>query len=251
MYIIPGTPLEVSSTQVRGLLPQRQGVEYLPQGVYAYILQHRLYGARPNLLWLRTQAYQYLKEKRIPHVQGTEQEAVRLAERWGQSVEDAAEAAICHDITKKLERDDQLRLCSEYGIMIDDMERASEKLLHAKTGAVFAQNLFGLSDTVADAIRWHTTGRAGMTTLQQIIYLADYIEPHRAGFDGLAELRQAAYTDLDQAMELGMRMTLQDVRARGYVSHQDTLTGHAWFMQRLKDKGLAPVRAPGIDDTIE
>jgi nicotinate-nucleotide adenylyltransferase len=90
-----------------------------------------------------------------------------------------------------------------------------------------------------------------MTTLQQIIYLADYIEPHRAGFDGLAELRPAAYTDLDQAMELGMRMTLQDVRARGYVSHQDTLTGHAWFMQRLKDKGLAPVRAPGIDDTIE
>jgi nicotinate-nucleotide adenylyltransferase len=251
LYIIPGEPVEVSSTQLRALLPQRQGVEYLPEGVYSYILQHRLYGARPNFLWLRTAAYAYLKEKRIPHVQGTEQEAIRLAERWGLSTEDAAEAAICHDITKKLELDDQLRLCDKYGIMIDDMERVSEKLLHAKTGAVFAQDLFGLSDTVADAIRWHTTGRAGMTTLQQIIYLADYIEPHREGFDGLEELRQAAYTDLDQAMELGMRMTLQDVRARGYESHPDTLTGHAWFMQRLADKGIAPIHAPGVDDNIE
>jgi hypothetical protein len=52
-------------------------------------------------------------------------------------------------------------------------------------------------------------------------------------------------------MELGMRMTLQDVRSRGYESHPDTLTGHAWFMQRLADKGIAPIHAPGVDDNIE
>jgi nicotinate-nucleotide adenylyltransferase len=248
VLLLAGKPVEVSSSQVRSLLPQRQGRELLPPAVYGYIVRTGLYGARPDLAWLRQEAHRFLKPTRVPHVLGTEQEAVRLAKRWGLSPEQAAEAAICHDITKRLEREEQLRLCDKYDIMIDDYERASEKLLHSKTGAALTQDLFGLDEEVIQAIRWHTTGRPDMTDLQKIIYLADYIEPNRADFDGLEELRKTAYEDLDAAMELGMRMSLAEVAQRGYAPHENTVTGHAWYLARLREKGKVPVHAEGIPD---
>lgn len=251
ILLIKGDPLEISSTELRAALQSRGGRQYLPEAVYEHILRHRLYGAKPEFSWLREKAHAHLKPKRVPHVKGTEQEAVRLAKRWGLSREDAAEAAICHDITKRLGLEEQLRLCAQYDIMADGYETVSEKLLHAKTGAELAKDLYGLSDTVAEAIRWHTTGRAGMDTLQQIIYLADYIEPTRSGFEGLEELRKAAYEDLDAAMELGLRMSLVDVASRGYVPHEDTIRAHAWFLEKLQNKEAMPVHAEGVPDTIE
>lgn len=251
ILLLAGEPLEVSSTEVRGALKERRGREQLPEKVYEYILRRGLYGARAEFSWLRERAHAYLKPKRVPHVLGTEEEAVRLAKRWGEQSEDAAEAAICHDITKRLGLEEQLRLCERYGIMADDYESVSEKLLHAKTGAEFAGDLFGLSPRVKEAIRWHTTGRAGMDTLQKILYLADYIEPTRAGFTGLEELRRAAYADLDAAMELGLRMSLEDVTSRGNLPHSDSAEAQKWFLRELKKKGVSPIHVDGIPDPEE
>ena len=251
VYIIPGEPVEVSSTRVRALLKERRGRGLLPDAVYSYIIRKRLYGAKPDLCWLRMQAYAYLKPKRIPHVQGVEAEAVKLADRWGTSAEDAAEAAICHDITKKIEREDQLRLCDKYGIITDNTERASDKLMHAMTGAALAGELFGLSDAVKNAIRWHTTGRPCMTPLEKITYLADYIEPNRFGFDGLEELRHTCYVDLDAAMELAMRMSLDEVLGKGQAPQQNTVSGWRYYRSILQQRGIEPVRAAGIPDEIE
>ena len=251
IFILRGEPLEISSSEVREELAIRQGRELVPETVYSYIIQRRLYGARPELAWLRDAAYAYLKPKRIPHVQGAEEEAVRLAERWGESVDDAAEAAICHDITKKYPLEEQLRLCLSYGIQPDNYEAVSEKLLHAKTGAELAGFLFGLSEPVKSAIRWHTTGRPGMSPLEKIMYLADYIEPGRSGFDGLAELRRAAYEDLDLAMELGLRMSLLEVTGRGNRSHEHSIQAHEEALSALREKGLSPARAEGIPDTVD
>ncbi len=251
ILLIEGNPLEVSSTELRHALGLRGGRDLLPEAVYEYIIRHRLYGAKPEFSWLREKAHAHLKPKRVPHVLGTEQEAISLAKRWGLSAEDAAEAAICHDITKRLGLEEQLRLCARYGIMADNYESVSEKLLHAKTGAELAQDLFGLTDEVAEAIRWHTTGRAGMNELQQIIYLADYIEPTRSGFEGLEELRKAAYEDLDGAMELGLRMSLGDVIARGNLPHEDTLHARQYFLKRLRNKGAEPIHVDGVPDDIE
>lgn len=250
VYVIPGEPVEISSTELRAALPERGGRELLPDAVYAYIIQKRLYGAKPEFAWLRGRAEKYLKPKRVAHVRGVEQEAVKLARRWDADEGDAAEAAICHDITKALERGEQLRLCEKYAIMTDELEKASEKLLHAKTGAAFAADRFGLSDDVALAIRFHTTGRPGMTKLEMITYLADYIEPGRNGFDGLEELRRSAYEDLDLAMELGMRMSLDEVRGKGYPAHFNTVEGQRWYLNNLRRRGLEPVHAAGIPDTI-
>ena len=56
-----------------------------------------------------------IRAKRVPHVMGVEEEAVRLAKFWGADPELALHAAILHDCTKYLELDDQLRLCRQYG----------------------------------------------------------------------------------------------------------------------------------------
>lgn len=250
VYVIPGEPVTVSSTELRKVLKERGGADRIPDGVYSYIIRKRLYGARPDFPWLREKAYAYLKPSRVSHVRGVEEEALRLAERWGADSGEAAEAAICHDITKALDREAQLRLCEKYAIMTDEYEKVSEKLLHAKTGAALAADLYGLSEDVALAIRFHTTGRPGMSRLEMITYLADYIEPGRNGFDGLPELRRASYEDLDLAMELGMRMSLHEVRGKGYPAHINTVEGQRWYLNSLRRKCLEPVRAAGIPDRV-
>ena len=235
--IIRSTPFPAASTDIRELLRSRGGVELLTDEAYAYIIRKRLYGAEVNLAWLREKGYAMLKPKRIPHVAGCEQEAVSLARRWGADESLAAEAAILHDCTKKAVREEQLELCKHYGIVPDEIEAASEKLMHAKTGAAVAETEFGCCAAVVDAIRWHTTGKADMTLLEKIIYMADYIEPTR-DFEGVDALRALAYEDLDRAMLLGLDMSLEDIRAQGNPVHPNTQAARAWFQSKLQEKEL-------------
>ena len=228
IHCISLAAVPTSSTDVRSLLPERRGREALPEEVYAYVIRHRLYGAQPDFAWLREQAYAMLKPKRVPHVRGCEQEAVRLARRYGADEALAAEGAILHDITKKLDLPEQLRLCEKYGIVIDEMERQSSKLLHARTGAAVAKDRFGVCDEVCEAIRWHTTGKADMSLLEKILYLADYIEPTR-DFEGVEALRKLAYEDLDEAMCLGFRMSLEDLKHYGVPPHRNTVEALSWL----------------------
>ena len=109
-----------------------------------------------------------------------------------------------------------------------DMEQVAVKLLHSKTGACIAKYIFGESDEVYDAIFWHTTGKADMTLMEKILYMADYIEPNR-NFDGVEELRAMAYTDLDKAMLMGIEATIEDMLERGNPIHKNTQQAQAWF----------------------
>ena len=233
--IIRSAPFPAASSDIRDLLRRRAGRELLTEDVYAYIIRRRLYGAKVDFAWLREKSYAMLKPARIPHVQGCEAEAVRLARRWGADEELAAEAAILHDCTKKAKRPEQLALCERYGVVPDELERESEKLMHAKTGAAVAEREFGCAREVVDAIRWHTTGKAGMTLLEQIIYMADYIEPTR-DFEGVEPLRALAYEDLDRAMLLGLEMSLEEIAEQGNPVHPNTLAARAWFEQIVKEK---------------
>ena len=230
IVILPHEPLEMSSSDIRERLKVRLGSELLDDGVYSQIIRCRYYDAQPELSWLREKSYACLKPKRIAHVAGCESEAVKLAMRWGEDPETAAEAGILHDITKKLNLDEQLILCEKYGIINDNLELNSPKLLHAKTGAALARDLFGVSDRVYEAIRWHTTGKPDMTTLEKIIYLADYIEPTR-DFEGLDKLRALAYEDLDKAMALGLEMSLEEIRRQNVEPHRASLEAYLWYSQ--------------------
>ena len=179
---------------------------------------------------LRREAYAYLKKKRIPHVQGCEKEAVLLAERYGADPTKAAVAAILHDITKKLDLTNQLLLCDRYGIICDKFEKRSASLLHSKTGACMARDLFGIDQDIFDAIWWHTTGKPAMSLLEKVIYLADYIEPTR-DFDGIERLRREAYADLDCAMALGLKMSMEELKARGADIHPVSLEAYQYYKE--------------------
>ena len=233
--IIRSEPLPAASSDIRQLLRQRQGVELLGDAEYAYIIRKRLYDAKVSFPWLREKAYAMLKPNRIAHVRGCEQEAVALAKRWGADAEDAAEAAILHDCTKKARLQEQLSLCRNYGVRPDALERRNEKLLHAKTGAALARAEFGVSEAVAEAIRWHTTGKSGMTLLEKIIYMADYIEPNR-DFEGVDRLRELAYEDLDRAMLLGLEMSIEDNRRFGNEIHENSVAAKDWFQKLVNEK---------------
>ena len=223
---IPGV-VDVSSTELREQLAADRGANLLPPAVYGYILREGLYHSNADLKHLslsklRPVALSYLKHKRIPHVLGTEQEAIRLAERYGADVGKARVGALLHDCTKKLDLAEQLALCERYGIPLDDMERKTLKLLHAKTGAAIARDVFGVDDEIYGAILWHTTGRAGMTLLEKILYLADYIEPSR-DFPGVDKLRAVCYKDLDAGLLMGLEMTIGEMNALGSPVHRATI----------------------------
>lgn len=219
--LVDSCAVETSSTELREMLRERRGRELTGDGIYAYIIKNRLYSALPDYDWLREKAYAMLKPRRIPHVAGCEAEAVRLAERWGADVDTVRTAAILHDCTKRLELPEQLLLCEKYGIITDNAEMADTKLMHAATGAAAAYAEFGVSASVRDAIRWHTTGRAGMTLEEKVVYMADYIEPTRV-FDGVERLRSLAYEDLDRALVLGLEMSIDDLRQGGIAPHPRT-----------------------------
>ena len=219
--LLEGEPVPVSSTEVRALLPRRAGAELLSPAVYGEIIRLRLYGAKPDLDWLRGTAFALQDPARLDHVRGCEETAAALAERWGADPEDAREAAICHDLSKKYDLAGQLKLCDEYGIIADTQERADARLLHSVTSAAMARDLFGCPPEIVSAIRWHTTGRAGMTLLEKIVCLADFMEPTRR-FADLTRVRSLAYEDLDAALLLSFEMTLESLDRRGIVPHGNT-----------------------------
>ena len=229
--------VDISSTQLREALAKGEGREYLDPAVYGYILRERLYGVQKDLKRLsledlRCAAYSMLKRRRVPHVQGTEETAARLALRWGADEEEARRAAILHDCTKKYNREQHLDICRQYGIELDQEERREEKLLHALTGAAVARHVFGVSAGVESAIRWHTTGKADMTLLEKIIYLADYIEPTR-DFCDLTRLRQLAYEDLDRALLLGLTMAVADLKENGTAVHSNSVLARDYLKGKL------------------
>ena len=218
--------VDISSTRLREALEEGRGREYLPDPVYGYILREKLYGTFADLTRLtdedlRCVSYSMVKAKRIPHIRGTEAEAVRLAERWGADVNKMRRAAILHDCTKYLSLAEHLALCDRYGVELDEMERVTEKLLHSKTGAILARHMFGQDDEIYQALFYHTTARGNMTLGEKIIYMADYIEPNR-DFPGVEEMRALAYSDLDAAVAMGTQMAIEEMREKGRTVHPNT-----------------------------
>lgn len=233
---LPGV-VDVSSTELREALPRGGGREALPEAVYGYILRRRLYGVDRDLRALdmddlRCAAVSMLKHRRIPHVLGTAETARALAARYGEDESAAERAALLHDCTKKCTREQHLALCRQYHIELSGAERMDDHLLHAVTGAAVAKHVYGLSDASCSAIRWHTTGRPGMTALEKILYLADYIEPTR-DFCDLTALRALAFEDLDRAMLLGLEMAVGDLAARGVRVDEQSLRARDYLKGTL------------------
>lgn len=234
---IPGL-VEVSSTQLRQLLGRGEGRQFLPEAVYGYILREKLYGtcadlSRLTIEELRCVSFSLVKAKRLAHIRGVEEEAVRLARRWGADEEQMRRAAILHDCTKYFTKQEHLDICARYGVALDEMEHGAEKLLHAKSGAALAKYVFGQSDAVFRAILFHTTGRGDMTLEEKVLYLADYMEPTR-DFPEVGQMRRLAYEDLDRAVLLGVELSIREMLERNRLVHPNTLAAERTLRKGLK-----------------
>lgn len=226
----------ISSTDLRRMLALRCADPFLCPGVGDYIRANGLYHTAENFHSLPMERLEQvvislLKPSRVAHVLGCRDTAAALARRWGANETDAARAGLLHDITKALDGPLQLTLCDEYGILLSKFSQENPKTLHALTGSVVAEQIFGENEAVVQAIRYHTTGRPNMSLLEKILYIADYMEPNR-DFPGVEVLREAAFRSLDDALRMGLEMTIDHVQAQGQQLAQATVDALRFLRER-------------------
>ena len=144
---------------------------------------------------------QELNYKRFVHTLAVAGTAASLAMCYGADIEKAEIAGLLHDCAKCLDVRKMQRLCEKAGLEISPYERSSGSLLHSKAGSVLAAEKYGVTDPdLLNAIRYHTTGRPGMSLLEKIIFVADYIEPGRFSAKNLPLVRKMAFADIDEAL---------------------------------------------------
>lgn len=243
VLLVKNPVVPISSTQMRRLLAFRCAGPLLPEGVLEYIRENRLYDTRAN--WknlpmdqLEQVVIRLLNPNRVAHVLGCRDTAVELAKHWGADVTDAARAGILHDITKAIDGPLQLTLCDTYGKILDNFSKRYPKTLHALTGSLVAQRIFGENQAVVSAIAHHTTGKADMNVLEKIIYVADYMEPNR-DFPGVERLRELAWQDLDGALKLGLEMTMEHLKEQGSEVSPESREALNW-LNRKESPGAKP-----------
>lgn len=192
-----------------------------------------------NLEEIRKYAKEHMSKKRFEHCLGVEKTAVELAKLYNADEEKARIASLLHDITKELSGEIQLQLCEEFGIILDSVEKHEPKIIHPITGAFFVKTRLNINDEdILNAIRNHTTARKGMSNLEKIIYLADFIEPNRE-FEGLKELREIAYIDLDIAMVKASIIAVTEVTLKERLVHTrslEALNEHLLIVRKKNNK---------------
>lgn len=165
--------------------------------------------------------------KRFEHTLGVEYTAAALAMRYDCDVKSAQIAGLLHDCAKCLTDEKRLSICEKNDIPIQKLERRNPFLLHAKVGAYLAREKYGVKDAdILNAIRSHTTGRQGMSLLEKIVFVADYIEPGRKSAPNLAEIRKLAFIDLDKAFLRILEDTLKYLKDCG--GEVDPMTEETW-----------------------
>ncbi len=232
--------LAISSSDIRERARKGEPIKYLlPQEVEDYIHKFKLYQNMEKdevkfmlpIETMREKLQSALSVKRYIHTMGVAEEAIKLAEIYG--TQKAQAAGLLHDCAKDYPEEMRLRFCREYKVKLDDVMERQTDLIHPFLGAEVARREYLVTDgEILDAIRYHTTGRADMSLLEKIIFIADYIEPNREKFEGLEEARRLAYLDLDMAMRYILEETIAFVKQRGRLLHPLSLEALEYYKNR-------------------
>ncbi|MGN0255856.1 MAG: bis(5'-nucleosyl)-tetraphosphatase (symmetrical) YqeK, partial [Chordicoccus sp.] len=170
----------------------------------------------------------YIDQNRWYHTQGVRFMSAALAMAHGADLKKAELAGLLHDCAKCISDSKKIKICDKNGIAITDVERNNPFLLHAKVGAYIAREKYGVTEEdVLDAIRYHTTGRPGMTPLEQIVFIADYIEPRRNKSRHLPEIRKMAFRDLNECCYLILKDMLLYLNSKSGQIDSNTQDAYA------------------------
>ena len=173
---------------------------------------------------MRRRLKEALSESRWRHTEGVVRTAERMAKKFGVNMEKAHVAALLHDCAKCMPLEEMLAAADAAGVAADALERSSGALMHAAAGAALARTVYGVTDPeILGAIRYHTVGRADMTALEKVVFVSDFVEEGRRPFPGLDEVRRLSMEDLDAAVSMCARLSVEYVCARGETLHPATL----------------------------
>ncbi len=179
---------------------------------------------------MKEQLKNMLHEERYEHSLGVAESALQLAVRYGENEGEAVIAGLLHDCAKDIDDDELLFQCGKYGIEVDEVALANPRILHGRLGAEYAKRVFEVDNVrILDAIKTHTTGSENMNMLQKIIFLADFIEAGRL-FQGVDELRELAFEDLDKAVLKGLDITIVSVLRKGRLLHPHTVKARNYLL---------------------
>lgn len=193
-----------------------------------------------DIIELGSRIRKQLPKKRFWHTVGVAYTASDMALIFGESGNRALIAGLLHDCAKYLSDQEILSECIRHDIPVSGVEKEQSFLLHAKLGAYYAEQEYGIKDEgILSAIRWHTTGRPEMTVLEQIVYLADYIEPLRTQptEPPLDEIRRMCFTDLDRAVYLVADNTIGYLRSEGTRMDPMTERTYLYYKERIDARG--------------
>ncbi|MDD6464266.1 MAG: bis(5'-nucleosyl)-tetraphosphatase (symmetrical) YqeK [Clostridiaceae bacterium] len=164
-----------------------------------------------------------LSADRFNHSLNVADSAKELALSYGADADKAYTAGLLHDVMKNASEEEQLGVLSEAGIELMPVERENKKLWHAIAGAAYVKFVMGIDDRdIIRAVRYHTTGRSGMSLLERIVYLADYISADR-NYNGVEDMRRLCKSDSDEAILYALTFGIPDLVSKGRVIHPDSI----------------------------
>lgn len=168
-----------------------------------------------ELIEIRKKLKKELDKDRYEHTKGVMYTAGCLAMAHEYSIEKAMLAGLLHDCAKCIPNEEKIKLCRENQVIISKVELENQYLLHAKVGAILAEQKYDVTDPmILHAIKVHTTGEPDMNILDKIIFIADYIEPKRDSAPHLELIRKLAFQDLDKCMAEILYDTLHYLKDR-------------------------------------
>ncbi|MDO4393276.1 MAG: bis(5'-nucleosyl)-tetraphosphatase (symmetrical) YqeK [Bacillota bacterium] len=173
-----------------------------------------------------------LKPSRLEHTYAVADEAVKLAEIYGADPEKARLASLFHDMYRNLSTQALDMYIRQLGI--PDRYKGNLNLAHSKVAAEIMRNNYNIDDEdMINAVSYHTTGRADMSILEKIVFIADAIEPKR-NYPGVDEIREKAYKDIDEAILLALGSTIKYLKAKDAYIDSDTIDAYE-YLRSIKE----------------
>ena len=165
-----------------------------------------------------------LDEKRFVHSLNVAKSAAHLARKYGEDEKKAYIAGLLHDCTKNEPKEMQLKYFEDNDIILSQVEKSNSKLWHAMTAPLFARNVLEIeNEEMLLSLRYHTTGRAGMSLLEKIIYIADYISAER-DYPDVGVVRSLAEISLESAALYTLKYSLKSLSEKERIIHPDSLS---------------------------
>lgn len=184
---------------------------------------------------LRKEISKIQDNKRYEHTLSVAYTAANLAACHGENIDHALMAGMLHDCAKCLSDEKLLDICEKQHILVSRAERQKPSLLHAKVGSHLAEKKYQVTDhNILNAIHNHTTGRPGMSLLEKIVFVADYMEPERRQAPRLEQIRRMAFADLDRAVLMILEDTLEYLQSSGSVIDQTTQETYCYYKGSVK-----------------